>query len=379
MTQPVTVLAGVPAESNPLYHRIRFSLCDPAALVTWSDQTSLLIVRDIEVDRAKAQVSVDEVRCPADFPPPDGLCSDRLIATAQSLAICLQSRNVSEVRTDRSLPMIFAHEMEAAGIRVLCDPWLGVMARRSKDEQEIQWLSAAQAATERAVRCACERIAHADTAADGTLMHEGEILTSDRVRAEIDVLLMKEGYANPASIIAAGNHGADCHELGSGPIKTGEPVIIDVFPRDRQTRYHGDCTRTVVHGDPSDALVAMHAAVVDAKMAGIAAAIPGATGQEVHEATIAALHAHGFDYGKPGDQKTRAVMYHGTGHGVGLDVHEPPLLHPGGEELVPGDVITIEPGLYQDGVGGVRVEDMVVVRPDTPLNLNKLPEGLCWA
>ena len=125
----------------------------------------------------------------------------------------------------------------------------------------------------------------------------------------------------------------------------------------------------------------MHAAIVEAKAAATAATRADVTGEQVHEATLGVIHAHGFASGLPGqkDPPDRIAMTHGTGHGVGLDVHEPPLLDFGGPPLVKGDALTIEPGLYAPAIGGLRVEDMVIVTSSGTENLNTLPEGLTWA
>ena len=125
----------------------------------------------------------------------------------------------------------------------------------------------------------------------------------------------------------------------------------------------------------------MHAAVVEAKAAAIAAVRPGATGEDVHRATLGVLTAYGFESGLPkeGDPESRIAITHGTGHGVGLDVHEPPLLDIGGPELIVGDVLTVEPGLYGPSVGGLRIEDMVAVTEGGCENFNTLPVGLDWS
>jgi Xaa-Pro aminopeptidase len=154
-------------------------------------------------------------------------------------------------------------------------------------------------------------------------------------------------------------------------------VIVDIFPRDRKTLYCGDCTRTVVHGEIPDTVRAIHAAVVAAKRDAIAAIRPGVTGEAVNAATLAALAKSGFAFGPPALPGV-ATISHGTGHGIGLEVHEPPLLAPKGPPLVAGDVVTVEPGLYAIGIGGVRVEDMVAVTATGHENFNRLPEGLDW-
>jgi len=134
----------------------------------------------------------------------------------------------------------------------------------------------------------------------------------------------------------------------------------------------------VVHGAISPELARMHAAVVEAKRDAIRAVRAGVTGQAVHEATLATLARHGFAAGQPAEPRV-AVISHGTGHGIGLEVHEPPLLATKGPELVVGDVLTVEPGLYALGIGGIRIEDMVAVTATGCENFNTLQESLVWA
>jgi len=383
-TRHPTLMAGIPETNSALYWRIRFSVGDPVALIELPvddcHKQSVLILRDIEMARARAQARAERVACPADFAPAGGLSGDRETATAQAAAECLRRAGVTRVIADRTLPLIFAEIVRQAGIAVDCDPEMGVLQRRSKDQQEIRWLRESQAATEGAMKMACELVASAEARRDGVLAHDGEPLTSERVRAAIDHWLLDRGYSNPPSIVAGGPGGADCHNLGHGELRTGEPVIIDIFPRNRETHYYGDCTRTVVHGAIADEILKMHAAVRRAKAAAIAAVRPGVTGQLVHAATTGAITGLGYAVGLPDDQAPDCycAITHGTGHGVGLDVHEPPLLDLKGPELVLGDVVTIEPGLYRKDLGGVRVEDMVVVTENGCENLNRLHEGLDW-
>jgi Xaa-Pro aminopeptidase len=377
-----TVMAGIPATNLSLYRAIRFKVGDPTALLTLPKSDGgterLLIIRDIEMGRAKQHARVDRVHCPADFEPAGGLSGDRETATAQSVAECLRARGVTRVRADRSLPLIYAHFIEKSGLTLECDTEMGVLERRSKDSEELAWLREAQRTTEGAMQRACETVARATAAADGTLFHEGAPLTAERLRTIIDVHLLGQGYENPESIVACGAQGADCHDHGHGVLRTGEPVIVDIFPRNRKTLYNGDMTRTVVHGAISPELARMHAAVAEAKRDAIRAVRAGVTGQSVHEATLAALARHGFAAGQPAEPRV-AVISHGTGHGIGLEVHEPPLLAMKGPELVVGDVLTVEPGLYALGIGGIRIEDMVAVTATGCENFNTLQESLVWA
>ncbi|MEE2707371.1 MAG: M24 family metallopeptidase [Planctomycetota bacterium] len=378
------VMAGIPETNKSLYHRIRFLVGDPAALIelpkNTGGHTSTLILRDIEMARARQRARVDQVACPAAFTPADGLSGDRETATAQATAELLRRNEIRHVISDRTLPLIYAHEINRAGIAIDCDPEMGILQRRAKDSQEIEWLHQAQQATEGAMEMACRLVAAAKADGDGVLQHDGGTLTAERLRAEIDVWLLERGFSNPTSIVACGADCADCHNHGSGPLRTEQSVIIDIFPRDRRTFYNGDCTRTVVNGDISDELTQMLAAVVEAKAAAISATRTGVTGEAVHRATCAVVEHHGFKMGLPPDDAadTYTGMTHGTGHGIGLDVHEPPLLDFGGPELIVGDALTIEPGIYSRAYGGVRVEDLVIVTNEGCDNLNRLPEILDW-
>ncbi len=382
--QAAVVMAGVPLANAALYHRIRFAVVDPVVYLdvplTAGGRRSILILRDIEMERARRHARVDQVACPADFAPAEGLSGDRETATAQAAAECLRRAGVVRAVGDRSLPLIYAEMITRLGIALECDLELGVAERRSKSEQEIELIRQAQHTTEAAMEMACRMVAAAEARADGVLLRDGEPLTSERVRAAVDHWLIDQGYTNPRSIVAGGPRGADCHDIGSGELNSGQPVIIDIFPRNRETLYNGDCTRTVVHGHVPDELVRMHAAVCQAKAAAIAAVRAGVTGEEVHLATTRAIEQAGYAVGLPGDDapESYCALTHGTGHGVGLEVHEPPLLDLKGPRLVAGDVVTIEPGLYRRDLGGVRVEDMVVVRAEGCENLNRLPEGLDW-
>jgi len=379
------IMAGVPEIHGGLYRRIRFVVHDPVAYLEVPGEAGgirrILILRDIEMDRASKHARVDEVACPADFPPEDGLSGDRETATAQAAAECMRRAGVECVCGDRALPLIYVDMLRKVGIEVHLDAELGVTERRSKDAEEIAWIQEAQAATEGAMEMACRLIARAEATADGTLVHDGEPLTAERVRAMIDHWLLDRGYANPPAIVAPGRQGADCHNLGSGPIRTGEPVIIDIFPRNRKTLYSGDCTRTVVHGEVPEPLVAMHEAVRAAKAAAESMVRAGVSAEAVHLATQAAFREAGYAIGLPPKDAPAdyCSLTHGTGHGLGLDVHEPPLLDMKGPELLAGEVVTIEPGLYRLDLGGVRIEDLIVVTEDGCRNLNALPDGLDWS
>lgn len=377
------LVAGIPAANATLYWIIRFSVPDPAALIELPNESGgmerLLIIRDIEMDRARKNAKVDKVACPADFVPEGGLSGERETATAQSVAECLKRNGIQLVIADRTLPLIYAEIIRKAGITVECDFDLGISGRRSKDAQEIAWMREAQGLTEKAVRLGCEMVANAEARENGLLYHSGKPLTVEIVRNAINICLLENACIPAHWIVAPGKQGADCHEHGSGEIHTGEPVIIDVYPV-AASKYCGDCTRTVVHGEISEQLRKMHTVVLEAKHAAAKILKAGITGEDVHKVTVETMKKNGYEYGLPSENSPDSFISlpHGTGHGLGLAVHEPPLLDFGGPELVCGDVVTIEPGLYGKSVGGIRVEDVYVVSENGNENIGTLPEGLEW-
>lgn len=375
-----TLRAGVPAISKAVYHAIRFLAHDPAVVIDLPGDRPrrILIVRDVELQRVRAFAKADRVYCPADFAPALGLSGDREVATAQAAVECLLRHGVRRVAGDRSLPLLYAELMREAGIELSLDVDLGVTQRRQKDDFEIAALAAAQRDTESAIAMASERILSATADKDGVLQSAGHPLTSERVKTLIDLHLLRLGYANGESIVAAGPIGSDCHHPGAGEIRTGRPVMIDVFPMNKSTLYHGDSTRTVCHGDVPEVVRRMHAMVLEAKQAAERTTRAGVTGDAVHRAVVAVLAAHGVHIGFPpaGSADDLIFLPHGTGHGLGLDLKEPPLLDFKGVELLAGDAVTIEPAVYCRAVGGVRIEDLYIVRGDHAQNLGSLPQEL---
>ncbi len=183
-------MAGIPQLNSALYHRIRFLVGDPAAYVQVpaadGKLKSTLILRDIEMERARRFARADEVACPRDFTPAAGLSGDRETATAQAAAECLRRAGVARVVADRTLPLIFAEIVRQAGIGVQCDMSIGVADRRRKDPEELEHVRRSQQATEQIIERTCRLIARAEARRDGVLLYEGRPLTSERVRAMIN-------------------------------------------------------------------------------------------------------------------------------------------------------------------------------------------------
>jgi Xaa-Pro aminopeptidase len=384
----------VPQVHKNVFHRVRYTAADPMAWIRLDTGPRaghrLVVLRDVELEQGRRTIPADEVRVYEDFAPEPGqpgggLSGDRAIRAAQSFAQACRALGVGAVRADRDLPLIVAEHLRRAGIAVELDQTLGVLERRAKDDREVEALRAATRKTEEVIELACRLVARAPAGPGGVLTHDGEPLTSERVRSFIDMELARRGCSATPSIVAGGPQGADCHFKGSGELRTGEAVIIDVFPLDKASGYYGDCTRMVVHGAVPPEIARMHDVVARAKAAAIARCVVGESGQSVHEAAVGVIRGAGYALGFPPVGQLAATsptgfcsMPHGTGHGLGLDMKEPPLLDFAGPELIEGDAVTVEPGLYAPGLGGVRLEDLVIVRRGRAENLNTLHEGLDW-
>lgn len=188
---------------------------------------------------------------------------------------------------------------------------------------------------------------------------------AEAAHAIIDEVLEAHGCESPEGhIVASGPASAEPHERGSGIIREGEPIVIDVYPRSKQTGYYADITRTVCLGEPSPELARLCATVREAHALATSMVLPGVSAREVYEEVCRFFNEQGYATSGTGTLFPFAEGFvHGLGHGVGLDVHEPPRLGRASKDvLAVGDVITIEPGLYYEAIGGVRIEDLYVIR-----------------
>jgi Xaa-Pro aminopeptidase len=341
-----------------------------------------LAVSSLEYGRAEKQARVDEL---LSF---EELEVERLTkelksggrALAAASASLLQKLGAHEAAVPPSMAVIYADELRARGIDINPEAEVFIGLRRTKTEQEISYIERTQRATEGACARAVEVLREAKVEADSTLKWGRDPLTSELLRAEIDIELLRHGCADEAgAIVAGGDQTSDPHEKGYGVLHTGEPIILDIFPVDRDTRYYADMTRTVVKGEPSPELEKMYEAVLAAQRAALESIGAGVNGREIHLEVSEMLHEAGYktvkhdrEEGKP----LREGFMHGTGHGVGIDIHEAPRLSMVEEELKAGDVVTVEPGLYYPETGGVRIEDLVVVTEDGCRNLTEFPKEL---
>ena len=279
-----------------------------------------------------------------------------------------------------SFPLEMADRLRAEGVEVTTDRELFRGRRRAKNEAELEGIRRAQHAADAGMGVARDLLRRASASVNGeTLELDGEPLTAERVTAAIMAEFSARDCTADDMIVAPGWQGAVGHHPGAGPIAPGQPIVVDIWPRDRHSGCYADMTRTFVVGDVPAELREWHRLCVQALEEAVSATAPGASGRAIYDGTCDLFERHGHPTGRtkePG--KTLADgFFHGLGHGVGLEVHEAPGLGlTSHDELVPGDVITLEPGLYRQGYGGVRVEDLVLVTEDGRENLTDFPYDL---
>ena len=273
--------------------------------------------------------------------------------------------------------VVYADELRARGITLTPDGKLFDSLRRAKSEEEVSNIEKTQDAVEAACALAADILEESEVREDKVLNWRGETLTSELLRAEIDVELLRRGCAANGTIVAGGPQAADPHERGHGPLKAGESIIVDIFPVDLSTRYYSDMTRTFVKGEPNEGLQEMYDAVLESQKTALSMIRAGVNGRDIHRKVAEVLHEAGYKTNVHDQEEGKPLtegFFHGTGHGVGLEVHEAPRVSLADEELIPGDVISVEPGVYDPNVGGVRIEDLVVVTKEGCRNLTTFPK-----
>jgi Xaa-Pro aminopeptidase len=326
-----------------------FVVGDPVVYIRRPGKRGLLIVPQMEFDRAESE-SVCDVMTRGDAGFFEILKEESDLWKAYAMMIAGQVKG--DILVPAGFPLALARALEPH-LRAGVNGGVVESMRAVKTSRELAEIRRAQAAAEGAMDLALTMIRKARPKG-GILMQEGVPLTSEAVRRAIALHLLEQGYRATGTIVSCGLESAMPHRLGRGELREGEPIIIDLFPQHEETGYYADMTRTVVHGEPDPAIVEMYLAVRDAQDLARSLAGPRISGRELHQAVVDLFTDRGYKTGTEG-------FIHSLGHGVGLDVHEKPALAPSGEALMPGHVVTLEPGLYYREFGGVRLEDLGVI------------------
>jgi Xaa-Pro aminopeptidase len=346
--------------------------------------------RRVAVVSSLEAVRINEADPGIEVIPPDALGWDDLLADGlpyfeaelEIYTRACKELGIASAAVPPSFPLELADRLRGQGIEVQTDRQLFDLRRRSKNATEIAGLQRAQQACEAALDRARDMLRRATPVGDSlelaTLELGGEPLTCERIKTAVERVFGEHGAYADEFIVSHGAQTAVGHESGHGPIAAGEPIVFDLFPRDRATGVYTDMTRTYCVGEPPAELVEWHALCKEALDRVVAAVKPGVNGRTLMKiaADLFEEHGHPTQFTKtPGEVLDRG-FFHSLGHGVGLEVHERPWLSRVGDDLVPGDVIALEPGLYRPGFGGVRLEDIAIVTEDGVEVVTRYPYDL---
>jgi Xaa-Pro aminopeptidase len=372
------LIFGDTERSPELRHELPLHVGDPflyaevggrRVAVVWSIEGDRISVVEPSVEIIPSEtISVDDlIEAGVDFYEID---ATHVVRSVQSLGITRAS-------VPAAFPLQVADALRAAGIELVPDQGLFDLRRRRKTRLELDGIRRATRAGEAGMRAIAELLARSE-AGDGGRVVDGEPLTSELLRAAAEAAFAELGCRGDDAIVAHGAQAADGHHQGSGRLANDDVIVCDLFPRELESTCYSDMTRTFSVGTPDPELVTWHEHTREALDLVRELVRPGAHGAELWREVCRFYEGLGYSTGlsRPKGTVLREGFNHGLGHGVGLDVHEAPGLSRKGHELIAGDVITLEPGLYRHGFGGVRLEDLVLVTEDGYETLTDLPYDL---
>ncbi|MCW7079734.1 MAG: Xaa-Pro peptidase family protein [Candidatus Methanospirare jalkutatii] len=379
-----------------MFYATRFLSADPFIYLR-TETKEIILVAEMEVERAKREAKVKDVHSLLEYGDIGAEIEDIIVEL-------LREEGISAVKVPKYFPVSIADALRNQGIsvEVVEEVFKG---REVKSWWEVELIKKAQRACEYAMRTALNIIKSCSVRNGVLIDSKGEPLTAEKVKICIEHALIERECTTEEPIVACGMGGANPHWTGSGEIRADEPLILDIFPRLRRERYFADMTRTVVRGEPASEVVEMFEAVLDAQNAAISLVREGVSCAEVHNCVCDIFEERGYETLRKQQQEKmqkeseemqkeskekmrkhserhfrakeqRKGFLHLTGHGVGLSLHEKPSLGFNEDLLRRGNVVTIEPGLYDPAFGGVRIEDLVVVLRNGCENLTKFEKRL---
>ena len=353
----VTRLIVAASENDPdMLYATRFFAPDAFIFLEERGKRTL-VLSDLEIDRARKTAQADEfvsysalereVQGNKRMPP----------AYEKVLSHFLRKRGVRAAVVPANFPLGFAQELAASNIQLRTTNGLFWPEREAKTDEELKLMRRALQITEAGMARAMEVLKASVPGAGKKLVWSGKTLTSEVLRAEIDSAILRAGGLPANTIVAGGDQACDPHERGSGPLKANSLIILDIFPRDAKSGYFGDMTRTVVRGRASEEQRRLWRTVREGQELALRKMKPGVDGLNLHNEVKQFFTARGFPTEVRGGRQVG--FFHGTGHGLGLEIHEFPRFQKTVFKI--GQVLTVEPGLYYPGLGGVRIEDVAVV------------------
>lgn len=369
---PARLIISESEQGADMFHATGFRVPDPFVYVE-SRGKSAILLSDLELDRGRREARVDEV---VSFSELEKKLLGKTGYPPSSLAVIaafLKTRGGTRPLVSSNFPLGLAEELEAHGIKVRVGRGMFRPEREIKTVEEIKLMTKATRITEIGMERAFEVLKAAEISARAVLKWGGITLTSERLRIEIEAAILRAGGISVGnSIVACGEQACDPHELGHGALKAHQLIILDLFPRAAKSGYYGDLTRTVVRGKASDAQARLWEICLAGQKLALKALHAGAHGGSIHGSVKQFFSDNGYPTERINDRWSG--FFHGTGHGLGLELHESPRFAAG--KLKAGQVFTIEPGLYIPGLGGVRHEDVALIMEKGYKLLSRFPKPL---
>ncbi len=371
MPRPKLIIASSEACADLLY-ATGFRAPDPFVFLQDGDK-KLLLLSDLEIDRGRREAKANRVDSFSETEKNVQGGKKKKPAYARVVAGWLRANKARSVVVPADFPLGLSRLLKKEGVRLKPAKGSFFLEREIKSRGEIRAIEAANRIAEAGMSRAMEILRSAVPRKDGCLVLGRRILTSELLRVEIETAIVRAGgEARGDTIVAGGDQACDPHGRGSGPLRANELIILDIFPRDARSGYFGDITRTVVRGKASEAQRKLWETCLAGQAMGLEKMKPGNQGAVVHES----IKAYFAEQGYPTEIRDGRWQgfFHGTGHGLGLEVHEAPRF--AAATFLPGHVITVEPGIYIPGIGGVRHEDVALVTRRGPRLLTKAPKPL---
>src|ERR1700722_8256994 len=371
-SENLLIVADSERDANMLY-AIGLFVPDPFIYFRL-DGACHVVVSDLEVNRMRKRAGHCRVIS-------YNQCLDKLRrkvkrpGLATVISSLLRERKLRKISVPPNFPLGLARELRNYRIKVRVKGDGVFPQREFKRADEVKKISAALMMAEVGLAEGMQALKSSKIGRDGKLIYHGARLTSEKVRGVIDTAILQVGGLTGRTIVSGGRQACDPHEAGHGPLRANEPIILDVFPRSQKTGYFGDITRTVVRGRASEAVRRLYDTVARAQEIAFAKLQPATKAVEVHEAVQTFFETEGYKTVKKGGRMQG--FFHGTGHGVGMEIHEAPRVGVASQDvLAAGQVLTVEPGLYYPGLGAVRLEDVAALTPQGARNLTKFEKVL---
>ena len=370
--QAILLCAASEGDANMLY-ATGFFVPDPFIFFEHKNHRHI-VMSDLEIDRAKKQAHADRVLSLSLYQKKLRKLGKAPAAMIDIVDLIFRERGIRSLIVPANFSALLLVQLRAKGysVQIKRDPFWP--QRETKNTLEVKQITESLRIARLGLESGIRMLRRTKPKRDGYLYLNGTRLTSEMLKTAVNTTIMAQGWLPSHTIISSGNQCVDPHHEGTGPIRANTSIIFDIFPRSQHNGYFGDLSRTVVRGRASEKLKEIYATVQAGQQIGYEQIRDGVNGKEVHQNILNMFAARGFPTGRINGRMQG--FFHGTGHGLGLDIHEPPRIAPVDAVLRTGHVVTVEPGLYYIGIGGVRLEDVVVVKPKGNRNLTDCPQFL---